>query len=72
MRGRWFVWLGLALPLFVQMHTARAQDAASVAYVVSYVDVSKPGVTRVADILRQANRQAPGAARYDVLQRLAP
>jgi quinol monooxygenase YgiN len=43
--------------------------------VVSYIDVSKPGVTRVTDILRQmaqASHQASAAAIYDVLQRLAP
>jgi quinol monooxygenase YgiN len=75
MRARWFVRLGLGLLLFAQMHTARAQDAAGAAYVVSYIDVSKSGVTRIADILRQmaqASHESSGAARYDVLQRLAP
>jgi quinol monooxygenase YgiN len=65
----------LSLLLFAKVDATRAQDANGAAYVVSYIDVSKPGVTRVADILRQmvqGSRQASGAARYDVLQRLAP
>lgn len=75
MRARWFVSLGMALLLFAQVDATRAEDPNSAAYVVSYIDISKPAVTRVADILRQmaqASRQASDAARYDVLQRLAP
>jgi quinol monooxygenase YgiN len=75
MRARWFVWLGLTLLLFAKVDATRAQDANGAPYVVSYIDASKPGVTRVADILRQmaqAARQASGAVRYDVLQRLGP
>jgi hypothetical protein len=63
------------LLLFAQVDATRAQDANSAAYVVSYIDVSKPAVARVADILRQmaqASRQASGTASYDVLQHLAP
>jgi quinol monooxygenase YgiN len=75
MRATGAIWLGLsALLTFAQVHTTRAQDANRAAYLVSYIDVAAPSVTDAADILRrmaQAGRKAPGASRYDVLQRLS-
>jgi hypothetical protein len=60
MRAQCFISLGLALQLLAQVDATRAQDAiGAAADVVSYVDVSKPAVTKVADILRQMTSESP-------------
>ena len=69
------VMLALAMMPFALTPPAAAQDMASAAYMVTYVEATPAAKRQTASLLRQlaaASRQDAGRPRFEILQRTAP